>query len=77
VSGIEDYKLFTDRYYSSVELAQELDNRKCKYTFGFLTLCSCCTNFSGKTGQLVALQAFRNSPYPGCGFFHNATTRKS
>jgi hypothetical protein len=26
VSGIEDYNLFTDRYYSSVQLAQELDN---------------------------------------------------
>jgi hypothetical protein len=26
MSGIEDCHLFTDRYYSSVELAQELDN---------------------------------------------------
>jgi hypothetical protein len=26
VSGIEDYHLFTDRYYSCVALAQELDN---------------------------------------------------
>jgi hypothetical protein len=29
VSGTEDYHLFTDRYYSSVKLAQELDNQKC------------------------------------------------
>jgi hypothetical protein len=33
VSGTEDYHHFTDRYYSSVELAQEMDNRKSKYTF--------------------------------------------
>jgi hypothetical protein len=49
VSGIEDYHHFTDRYVSSGELAQELDNRKCKYIFGILKLCPCCTNFSGKT----------------------------
>jgi hypothetical protein len=60
VSGIEDYHHFTDRYNSNAELAQELDNRKCKYTFGFLTLCSCCTNFSGKTVHLEARQAFKN-----------------
>jgi hypothetical protein len=28
VSGIEDYTLFTGRYYSSIELAQTLDNQK-------------------------------------------------
>jgi hypothetical protein len=59
VFGIEDYHHFTDRY-SSDELAQELDNRKCKNTFGFLTLCPCCTNFLGKTVHLVAWQAFKN-----------------
>jgi hypothetical protein len=61
VSGIEDYHHFTDRYYSSVELAQELDNQKCKYTFGFITLCPCCTTFSGKTVHFVAQQAFQNT----------------
>jgi hypothetical protein len=35
VSGTEDYCHFTDRYYSSDEFAQKLNNRKCKYTFGF------------------------------------------
>jgi hypothetical protein len=30
VSGIEDYHLFTDRYYSSIDLAKELDNWKYK-----------------------------------------------
>jgi hypothetical protein len=39
VGGWEDLTV------GDVELAQELDNRKCKYTFGFLTLCPCCTNF--------------------------------
>jgi hypothetical protein len=37
VSGIEDYNLFTDRY-SSVELAQELDNQKCQY-IAFTIIC--------------------------------------
>jgi hypothetical protein len=32
VSGVEGYHLFTDRNYSSVHLAQELDNRKCLTT---------------------------------------------
>ncbi|XP_023724806.1 piggyBac transposable element-derived protein 4 isoform X2 [Cryptotermes secundus] len=32
VSGVEGYHLFTDRYYSSVKLAQELDNQKCHTT---------------------------------------------
>jgi hypothetical protein len=59
VPGIEDTTT-SPTYYSSVELAQELDNRKCKYTFGFLTLCPCCTNFSGKTVHFVARQAFKN-----------------
>jgi hypothetical protein len=61
VSGIEDYHDFTDRYYSSAELAQELDNQKCNYTFGFLSLCPCCTNFSGKKGHTVAWQTFKNT----------------
>jgi hypothetical protein len=69
VSGIEDYHLFSDRYYSSVELVQELDNWKCKYTFCFFTLCPCGTNFSGKTSHLVARQAFKNPWRPGCGTF--------
>jgi hypothetical protein len=60
VSGIEDYHLFIDRYYSGVELAQKLDNQKCKYTSCFLTVCLCCTNFLGKTLHLVAWQAFKN-----------------
>jgi hypothetical protein len=59
VSGIEDYHHFTDRYYSSAELAQELDNQKYKYMVGLLSLCPCCTNFSGKTVHLVAQQAFK------------------
>jgi hypothetical protein len=33
VSGIRGYHLFTDRYYSSVDLAKELDKREC-YTTG-------------------------------------------
>jgi hypothetical protein len=61
VSGTNDYHLFTDRYYSSFELAQELDNRKWKYTVCFFTLCPCCTNFSGKPLHLVAQLAFKNS----------------
>jgi hypothetical protein len=32
VFGVEGYHLFTDRYYSSVQLAQELDNQKCHTT---------------------------------------------
>jgi hypothetical protein len=32
VSGAEGYHLFTDTYYSSVQLAQELDNQKCRTT---------------------------------------------
>jgi hypothetical protein len=59
MSGIEDCHLFTDRYYSSVELAQELDNWKCKYTCCFLTLCPCCTDFSCKTLHLMARQPFK------------------
>jgi hypothetical protein len=69
VSGIEDYHLFTDRYYNSVELAQELDNQKCMYTFCLFTLCPCCTNFSGKTLRLVARQAFINPWCPASGNF--------
>jgi hypothetical protein len=60
VSGIEDYRYFTDRYYSIAELTQELNNWKLKDTFGFLTLCSCCTNFLDKTVHWVARQAFKN-----------------
>jgi hypothetical protein len=60
VSVIEDYHHSTDRYYSSVDLAQELDSKKCKYTFGFLTLCPCCTIFSGKPVHFVARQVFKN-----------------
>jgi hypothetical protein len=75
VSGIEDYHHFTDRYYSCIELAQELDNRK-KNTFGFLTVCPCCTNFSGKTVHLVAKQAFKNPWQPGCGNFSTCNNRK-
>jgi hypothetical protein len=76
VSGTEDYHHFTDRYYSSVGLVQELDNQKCKYIFGFLTLCPCCTNFSGKTVHLVARQAFKNPWRPGCGNFSKRDDRK-
>jgi hypothetical protein len=67
VSPIEDYHLFIDRYYSSVQLAQEFDKRKCKYKFGVLALCPCCTNFLVKTFHLVARQA---------ELFLNVTTRK-
>jgi hypothetical protein len=63
VSGIDDYHLFTDRYYSNVELVQELDDRNCKYTFCLLTLCPYCTNFLGKIFHLVAWQAFKNPSY--------------
>jgi hypothetical protein len=28
VAGIEDYRLFNDRYYRGVQMAQELENRK-------------------------------------------------
>jgi hypothetical protein len=77
VSGSEDYHHFTGRYYSSVELAQELDDWKCKYTFGFfLTLCLCCTNFSGETVCLVARQAFKNPWWPGCRNFSKCDDRK-
>jgi hypothetical protein len=69
VTGIEDCHLFTDRYYSSTELTQELDNRKCKYTFCLFTLCPCSTNFSGKTSHVVARQAFKNTRRPGCENF--------
>jgi hypothetical protein len=76
VSGIEDYHLFTDRYYSHVEFAHKLDNQKCKYTACFLTLCPCCTDFSGKTLHLVALQVFKNPCCPGCGNFSKRADRK-
>jgi hypothetical protein len=49
------------RYYSSVELAQELANQKRKYTFCLFTLCPCCINFLGKTGHQVAQQAFNKN----------------
>jgi hypothetical protein len=68
VSGIEDYHHFTDRQYSNVELAQELDNRKCKYTF-VLTLC--------KTVHLVARQVFKNTWQPGCGNFSKHNDQKT
>jgi hypothetical protein len=32
VSGAEGYRLFTDKYCSDVQLAQELDSRKCQTT---------------------------------------------
>jgi hypothetical protein len=49
LSGIEDYHHFADRYCSSVELAQELYNRKCKYTFGFFfNLWPCAPTFRTK-----------------------------
>jgi hypothetical protein len=32
VSGVEGYHLLTDRYYSSAQLAKELDNRNCHTT---------------------------------------------
>jgi hypothetical protein len=32
VSVVEGYCFFTDRYYSYIQLAQELDNRKCHTT---------------------------------------------
>jgi hypothetical protein len=38
VSSVEGYHLFTDRYYSSVQLAQELDGRKCHFTFSTYAL---------------------------------------
>jgi hypothetical protein len=76
VSGIEDYYHFTDRYYSNVELAQELDNWICKYTFVFLILCPCCTNFSGKTVHLVAQQAFKNSWRLDCRNFSKRDDRR-
>jgi hypothetical protein len=76
VSGIEDYHHFNDRCYSSVELVQELDNRKCEYTFGFITLCPCCTNFSGKTVHLVARQAFKTPDNLAAEIFLNVTTGK-
>jgi hypothetical protein len=61
------------RYYSSVELAQELDNQKCKYTFCFLTLCLCSSNFRAKhftywlgkhlkTPVVLASEIFPNVP---------------
>jgi hypothetical protein len=76
VSGIEDYHLFTDRYYRSVQLAQDLDNRKCKYTVCFLTLCPYCTNFSGKTVRLVARQAFKNLNVLAAEIFNDEPTGK-
>jgi hypothetical protein len=35
VSGTEDYHHFTDRYYSSVELTQELDIENVRTHFAF------------------------------------------
>jgi hypothetical protein len=35
MSNTEDYNLFTDRYYSSIELAQKLDNQKRSTHFAF------------------------------------------
>jgi hypothetical protein len=54
-----------------------LDNRKCKHTFGFLTLCPCCTNFLGKTVHLVAWQAFKTPDDLTAEIFLNVTTGKS
>jgi hypothetical protein len=76
VSGIEDYLHFTGRYYSNVELSQELDDRKCKYTFGFLMSCPCCNNFSGKTVHLVSRQAFKNPWWPCCGNYSKCDDQK-
>jgi hypothetical protein len=64
------------QYYSNVELAQELNNQKCKCTVGFLTLCPCCPNFSGKTVHLVARQAFENPWRPGCRNVSKCDDRK-
>jgi hypothetical protein len=60
VSGIEDYHISADRHYTSTELAQELDNWKCKYTGCLFTLCPCCINFLGKTGHISADRHYRS-----------------
>jgi hypothetical protein len=54
VSSVEGYHLFTDRYYSGVQLAQELGSQKC-HTTGTIT------HFTFSTYALVA-PTFRAKP---------------
>jgi hypothetical protein len=51
---VEGYHLFTDRYYNSVNLAQELDNQKC-HTTGTIT--------AGKEKGKAILVTGRGGPY--------------
>jgi hypothetical protein len=60
VSGTDDYHLFTDRYYSSVELAQEWTIENVSTHFAFSLYALVAPTFRAKPSHLVPQQAFRN-----------------